>query len=231
MGDRVGDQGRGRLDVTLRQPQQGQPRLWRPRVLVRGDERLLGSGQIAFAQPDVPELGQRPTELAPHPGTQFVARCQRLLLGPVARARDAQHLRPVHPAATVDAPDRSPVPPSLHHVGPLAGPLVEGEVLRRADQLAVHHARRELVDLTGHQQRGDLVQHLETLVDATVEDRDPSGSNTPDHHGRLHTEPSTELDRLCRPAPRRVHVAAHEPLVAADHGDDRMGRRFAVPEQ
>ena len=49
MRNRVGDERRCRVDVTLLQSQQGQPRKGRPGVLVSGDVRFFGPGQIAPA--------------------------------------------------------------------------------------------------------------------------------------------------------------------------------------
>ena len=57
----------------------------RPGVLVGGHERFLGAREIAPEQPDVAELGQRPAELAAHPGSQFLACSERFPLGLVAR--------------------------------------------------------------------------------------------------------------------------------------------------
>jgi hypothetical protein len=49
MRDGVSDERRCRVDVTLGQPQQGEPRKGRPGVLVSCDERLFGAGQVAPA--------------------------------------------------------------------------------------------------------------------------------------------------------------------------------------
>jgi hypothetical protein len=137
----------------------------------------------------------------------------------------------VDTTSAVDATERSAVPPAFHQLGPLAGPVVEHEALRRADQLAVHHPRRESVDLARHQQDTDLVEQVESLIDLTVEDLQSGGGDPPDHDSRRDAEPASELDRQCRLHARCIHVATHEALVCANHRDHRVGGGLAMPVQ
>src|SRR5688500_8306901 len=106
----------------------------RPGVLAGGDERLFGAAPIAPAQSDGAELHQRPAELAAHPRSQFLACPERFCLGEIARTGDSQQLSAVDTTSTIDAADRGAVAPALHHLGPLPGPVVTCQTLRRTDQ-------------------------------------------------------------------------------------------------
>ncbi|MCU0274599.1 MAG: hypothetical protein MUE34_15330, partial [Acidimicrobiales bacterium] len=211
MGDRLGDQcGRCR-HVTLFEPEQSEAWMRAPHVAVRLEERLLGSLQVATPQADRAQLHQGPAELPSHPGPELGAGGERLLLRPVAGSGHAEHLGPMDPAPSADPADGVAGTPSGHDLGPLHGSVVEGEPLRRADELAVHHPGGEWIDLAGHQQHGDLVEVLDPAFEVAVEDPDTGTGDPADHDGGEHAEPFAEPDGECRLRACAVEVAAEEP--------------------
>ncbi len=200
--DRRADQVQRHLVVPLRRAQQGEPRLGRPHVPVRLQERRLGAGQVTPPEPDGAELDQRPAVLAPQPRAELGARAQRLLLGGVGGPAEAEQLGPVHAAPAVDRTERGVVTPPLHDVGPLARPVVHAEGLRGADELAEHHPGRQRVDLPGHQQGGHLVQLGEPGLDVALQDAEAADRGPADDHGRQHTERARPDPPLPRRTPR-----------------------------
>ena len=222
MGDGIVDERQRRGRVAPFETDEGETGLGRPCVVVRGQERFLGAVEIALAKSDVAELGQRPSELPPHPRAELLAGAERLLLRRGAGPRHPEHLGPMDAAPTVDPADRRSVAPALHDLGPLAGPVGQHEPLGRADELAVHHPGGQRIGTARHEKRRDLVELVESLGHAALEDGHPCGCHPTDHHGRRHIETLAELDRPRRFEPCRRHVAGHEPLVGADHRDDRV---------
>ncbi len=188
------------------------------------EECLLGPGQVASSEPDVAELRQWPAELAAHPRPQFVTGGERLLLGEITGARHPQQFGAMHPAAAVDPAERGTMAPALHHLGPLLREVVHHQALGGADDLAVHHPRRQRIDLARHQEGADLVEHRESQLDVAVEDGDPRVGGPSDHDRREYTESFSEVDGEFGLLPRRRHVPAHEPLVRAHHRDHCMHR-------
>src|SRR3954447_23018123 len=119
--------------VPPRETHQRETRPGLPANALGGPEGLLGAVEIPPAQPDPPELAQRPSHLPSQIRAQLVAGRQRLSLGLVARAAQPQDLRAVHTAAPMEAPDGVRPAPALHRLGPLLGDVVLGETLQSAD--------------------------------------------------------------------------------------------------
>ena len=208
VSERLREQRAGGRDVALRQPQQRQPGLRVPAVLVRGEERLLGPGQVAGAQPDGAELGEGPAELAAHPRPQLPAGGHGLPLRLGARSPEAEHLGAVHAAATVEPAVGSTRAPQVHRLGPLLGAVVLGQPLQGADDLAVHHPDGQGIELAGHHAHRGLVQEFEPVVDLAVEDHQPGGRHPAQGGGHRDPLAGAEVDRLPRPAAGAVGVAA-----------------------
>jgi hypothetical protein len=202
--------------------------LGHPRVVVRGEKRLLGADEIPDAEPDVAQFGQRPTELAPHPRAEFVAGGERLLLGPVAGSGEPKHLRTVNPAPSAEPPERSPFSPVLHRLGPFSCPLVEREPLHSADDFAIDHPRCHGIDVARCQCERDVVEHLDAFVDVSIEDPESGHGRPPHQHGGLHAESLAEVDGPHGVDPCGHHVAAPQPFVGTYHGHDRMDRGLVV---
>ena len=106
VGDRVGDHVLGTGHVTLLQTKQCQTWVWRPTAFVRCEKGLLGTGEVAASQPDVAQFDQRPSELPPHPRSEFFACAQSFSLGKIAWTRHPQNLGAVYSAPTTDPTDR-----------------------------------------------------------------------------------------------------------------------------
>jgi hypothetical protein len=226
--DRLADQRRRPRHVALRQADEGQAGVRAPHVLVGGTVRLLGPRDVALAEPDVAQLGERPAELAAHPRAEVVAGAQRLVLRRRARARHPQDLGPVDAAPAVEPTEGGAVPPPVHGFRPLAGHVVEGQALRGADQLAQHHPAGEGVDRARHEQGTDLVELLEALGDPALQDRDAGAGRAADDLGGGGGQAPAERDGQVGLPASRGHVAAHEALVGADGGDDGVDRALVV---
>ena len=123
------------------------------------------------------------------------------------------------------------MPPVLHHVGPLDRAVVERESLCRADQLAVHHPRREGIDLARREEGCDLVELRQPAHEVALEQREASERNPADHHRRGDAEPDAEIDGLRPLLAHRRHVAAHEALIRSHCRDQRVCRRLGQPHQ
>ena len=85
--------------------------------------------------------------------------------------------------------------PALHHVGPLDSLIVQREALRRADQLAVHHPRGQRIDFARHQQRRNVVEQAQPLVESTVKDHESGEGHPADNDCWSDPESGAEIDR------------------------------------
>ena len=194
---------------------------------MRGQQRLLGAGEVSLVQPDPSELVQRPPELASQVGAQLLAGHERLALRLVARPAQPQDLGAVDPAATVEAADGVRLAPPLHRLGPLLGHVVLGEALQRAHELAVDDARRERIELPGDRRHPGLVEQRQTLLDVAVEDEQP-GFGHPSDGARRRVARRADLDGPPGPLPSAGGVAGQHPLVGADDREPRVRRRLAL---
>ena len=122
------------------------------------------------------------------------------------------------------------MPPAVHHFGPVAGPVVKGESLRRADQLAIHHPRRRRVDSARHRRA------------PTSSSRSSPSSTWPSKivtraaatrpittAGSTPRRPPPDRQRQLRARP--IDVAAHDTLVGANDRDHGVGGGLAMPLQ
>ena len=217
--------GRSRAGhVAFRQLHQRQARLGIPPGVMSGEECFLGAHDVCFVESDPAELVQRPPQLAPHVGAQLVAGHERLTLGLVARAAQPQDLGAVDPATAVKAPDRVGLAPPLHRLGPLLGHVVLGEALQGADELAVHDARRERIELSGDRRHPRFVEQRQSLLDVAVHDEQPCLGDPTDGARRRVTYRS-HLDGAPRPLPSTGHVAGQHPLIGAHDCQPRVCRR------
>jgi len=154
----------------LGQTHQGESRLGIPAGSVSGQQRFLGAGDVTLMQSDPPELVQRPPQLAPQVGAQFIAGHQSLTLRLVARPAQPEDLGAMHPTATMETADGVRLAPPLHRLGPLLGHVIQGQALQRTHELAVDDARGERVELTGTRRDPGLVEQRQTLRDIAVQD-------------------------------------------------------------
>ncbi len=225
--DRLDDQPTGDVEVSLGQTQQGEPRLRRPHVPVRLQERLLRTSEIAPSQPDQAELCQWPAELASHPRPQLDAGRGRLGLGLGGRSGEPEQLRAMYPAAPVDAAEGDAVPPPLHHLGPLPRPVVQRKSLSGADELAIHHSAGEGIDVPGHQHRRDLLEQRHSLGHPALEDADPAQAGASDHD-RGHECPTAR--RAAPPArPLAWRLGSRRRRSVRNRGSSRPSRASAPP--
>ena len=194
-------------------------------------ERLLRAFEISPPKPDTSQLGQRPPELATQVRPQFVAGEERLRLGLAVRTAQAKDLGAMHAAASVDAADASPKPPTLHRLRPLLREVVLRDGLKRADQLAIDETRHEWVELTGHRGDGGLIEQPEALRDVASEDqaarlRDPADG------GCRRIVPHPDVDRTPSPLPSFLKIARQQSLVVVHDGEPRVdGCLFVLLEE
>ena len=227
----LADRSRRGVDIALGQSHQRETGLWVPPSLMRCHEGLFRAVDVASAQSDPAELGQRPSQLASQIGPQLVAGQQGLHLCVVALPSHPEDLRPVNPAPSVQAPDGVRPRPSLHRLGPFLGQVVERESLECAHQLAVDDAGREGVEVSRGRSHSCLVEQCETARDIAIEDDDASLGDPSDGGGRRVT-PRTDLARLTGTCERALPVADQHALVATDHRKPGVGRRLvALVEQ
>ena len=182
---------------------------------MRGQERLLGAVEIALAQPDPPELAQRPSHLATQVRPQLLTGHQRLLLRLVARPAQPQDLRAVHAAAPMEAPDGIRPAPPLHRVGPLLRDVVLRQPLEGAHELAVHEPGRERIEVPGDRRHTHLVEQRQSFRDLPVEDAQPRSGHASDG-ARRGVARGAHLDRALGPLPSPLDVADQHPLVRSD---------------
>ena len=174
---------------------------------------------------DPSELVQRPPELAPQVGAQFLAGHERLTLRLVARPAQPEDLGAVDPAAPVEAPDGVRLAPPLHRLGPLLGHVILGEALQGAHELAVDDPRRERIEVPGDRRHPGLVEQRQTLLDVAVQDEQP-GLCHPSDGARRRVTLRTHLDGPPGPLPSAGQVAGQHPLVGADDRKPRVRRRL-----
>ena len=188
---------------------------------------FLGAGEVSLMQPDPSQLVQRPSQLAPQIGAQFLARHQCLPLGVVARPAQAEDLGAVHPTASVEAADGVRLAPSLHRLGPLLGHVIQGEALQGAHQLAIDDPRRERIELSRDRRHPGLVEQRQPLGDIAVQDEQTGFCDAADG-ARRRVTPRTHLDGLPGPLAGAGHVAGQHPLIGADDRQPGVRRRLIV---
>jgi hypothetical protein len=214
-----GGDRRGR--VSLRQTHQGETGLGFPAQPMRGQEGLLGAVDVALAQPDQPELAERPSQLPTQVRAQLLAGHQRLSLCLVARAAQSQDLGAVHAAAPMQAPDGVRPAPPFHRLGPFLGDVVLRESLQRTDDLAVHESRRERIEVPGDGCHPRLVEQGQTFLDIAAEDAQPRRRH-PSDRARRRIAPGADLDRALGPVASLADVAGQHPFVRADDREPRV---------
>jgi hypothetical protein len=195
-------------------------------------ERLLGSGEVSHAQPNLPELRGRPADVAPGIAAELVACPAGLDLGLRPIATEPEDLCPVDPTHAVEAAGRVVASPALHGHRPFLRPVVLGQALERAHGAAVQKRRAHGIQLAGDRGDGGLIQNGQALVEVALEDQDAGFAVSPqDADGRF---PEAHAD--VHAAPR---LAQRVLEVAGEHGRPRQddceltvdGRVRAIDEE
>ena len=161
----------GREGISLREPEECDPRLRIPSGLARSEEGILGTLQVPHPKADRPQLAERPSRDGSGERTNLFARSASLAFGIVPRAPEPQDLGAVHATHPLEGAERTVRGPLLHRLGPLIGPVVLGERLEGTDRAAEQDHRGHPVQLARH--RGDrrLVQERQPLLDLSEQDQ------------------------------------------------------------
>ena len=213
--------------VALGQTHQGETRLGVPPGAMSRQQGLLGAGDVSLVQSDPSQLVERPAELAPQVGAQFLAGHQCLPLRLVARPAQPEDLGAMHPAASVEAADGVRLAPPLHRLGPLLGHVIQGEALQGAHQLAVHDSGRQRIELPGDRRHPGLVEQRQPLGDIAVQDEQAGFGHSADG-ARRRVTPRTHVDGAPGPLPGAGHVAGQHPLIGAHDPKPGVRRRLIV---
>ena len=225
--ERVLYEGRRGGDVSSRQLDERETGLRIPPGLMRGQQRLLGSVDVSFPQPDPAELGQGPSELASQVRAELLARCERFAFRLVQRSAQPEDLRAMDSAAPVEAADGVGLAPPLHRLRPFLGGVVLCESLEGADELAVDEAGRERIEVVGDHRDAHFVEERETFVHVAAQDEEPRLGHPPDSEGRR-VAPLTDLDGASGPVAGAPEVARQQSLVRPDGRKPGVRRRLIL---
>src|SRR6185436_11743271 len=170
VGQPIGDRAQRGLRLPLGEPEECEPRLGIVAELDGLSECTLGALEVASAPPNLTEFAVCPRSVARIGGHELVDSCERVTLGIVERAADAQHLSAMESAQAGKVTHGLAFTPSQRAVGPLARAAPVANVAARPNRAAIHHPRSPKRCGSAHRQRVRLVDEPESARYIALDD-------------------------------------------------------------
>ena len=224
--DRGIDGDAGRLDLALRQPDEGEGGLGRPAALVGLAQGGFCPFEVALQPPDVADrvepvrLWRRGLE-----PPEFHRRALEFLLRAVPGPGHGRHFGTMHATDPREPGERLPIAVALGRLDPFARPPVVGQVAAGADHPARGDARRERRQLAVDRRERRLLHHRHAIGGRARRDLERAQV---DHRERLQVRvgrPFADPHGLVRQGQGAIevaacggHLAAQERQVAVDVG-------------
>ena len=136
----------------------------------------------------------------------------------------------MYAAASVDTSHGLTLAPPFHGLRPLLGKVVLCDRLKRTDHLAVDHARRQRIELTGHRRDCRFVEEVQSARDVPFQDQAARLRDPAERHGRR-VAARADVDGSTGPLPSASEIAGQQPFVAPHHRDPRMNGRVLLPRE